>query len=118
MPDKKKFVSMLIIELDDFFEDLSHLLKADKQKYNKKEISESVYKVNIATLIEAQSGIERIQAYLLKLRLDEFTNLSDLANHIKDEVNNIAKDHATPKMDQRFLNKKIDKILKYLSEDL
>ena len=118
MPEKKKFISMLIIELDDFLEDLSHMRDVHKLRYSQKEISEHVYKENNATLVEAQDGIEKIQQFLLNLKYDQFNNPEELAHHIKKELNRVFTDCAIPQMDQVFLNKKIDKILKYLSNDL
>jgi|GEM_PF-983113 len=118
MSVKKKFITMLIIELEDFHEDLSVLLADYRQRYQRREISETVYKENRSTLREAQNGIEQIQDRLLDIGPDRFENLDSLAAAVKSLVNEIFKDCAIPKMDQLFINKKINKVQKYLSDDI
>jgi hypothetical protein len=114
----KKFITMLVIELDDFHEDLSVLQADFRLRYQKKEISEYVYRENRSTLEEARNGLEQIQNRLMRIKPERYPDLSTLVSEVKEIVIDIFKDCAIPKMDQLFINKKIDKITRYLTEEL
>lgn len=114
----KKFITMLVIELDDFHEDLSVLQADYRLRYQKKDISEHVYRENYSTLEEARNGLEQIQKRLMGIKPEKYPDLDTLTSEVKVIVNDIFRDCAIPKMDQLFINKKIDKITRYLTEDL
>jgi hypothetical protein len=115
MPKLNKFIKMVDIELDDFKEDLLHLIAANKLRLKRKEISDYVFKGNDAILTDARNGLKNIQNYLKTIDTQNFHDLEELSNFLKDGIKNIFSDSATPKMDQTHLFRKIDKILLYLS---
>ena len=81
---KKKFISIMKIELEDLIEDLNHLVDDYRDKKEHDLITNYVFMENLALLQHEMYGIKKFSQFISSLNLSEFKDINGISEHIKE----------------------------------
>ncbi len=81
---KRKFISIIKIEMEDLIEDLNDLVDDYKEKKEKDLITKYVFMENLALIQHEMYGIRKFSEIIGTLNLDDYKDIEEISNHIKD----------------------------------
>ena len=81
---KKKFLSILKIEMEDLIEDLKSHVNDYKEKKEQDLITNYVFMENLALLQHEMYGIRKFLEMISLLDLNDYKNIEEISNHIKN----------------------------------
>jgi len=112
MKDKlRKFFKILEIEFQDLEDALETYRDALESRYEKKEITEYVYKENNALLNREIGDIRIIKENVAELSGEEYADLDEAAARVVEIIENF-KDF--PPVVHRYMERKVEKVLEYV----
>ncbi|MBN1498704.1 MAG: hypothetical protein JW982_00990 [Spirochaetes bacterium] len=113
---KKKYIQILKIELEDLHNDIDMYMEQMQNDAQCGEITNYVFRENLALLNNETVGIEIINEYLDTLNLDEFEDINALMQKIKsDLLEKLEKDGIAHAL-FIYLERKLDKVSLYVSQ--
>jgi hypothetical protein len=81
---KKKFINIVVIELEDLIEDLNHLVDDYKNKKEHDVITNYVCMENLALLQHEMYGIKKFTEMISVIKLEDFKNIEEISEYIKE----------------------------------
>lgn len=112
----KKFLEILRIELEDLIIDLELNETILAKRLKEHEITEYVFLENISLLKKEILGIEKIKL-MLKETDGQYTSIEDLREKIENYFHDEIKSAGLPNVVFLLVNRKLDKVVKYMSID-
>jgi len=117
MPEKcKKFLKMLTLEMEDLEEDIRIMREIYQDREEKGEITKYVLLENTGLLENELAGIQFLQKKLAKIPIVTCGSYDDLAEYISDILENECHESDYPDSVFNFVEKRIQKVLKYMKE--
>jgi len=117
MSDQRaKYLQILTLELNDLHSDLEMLVTSYATEKDAKKISNYVFMENIALLKNEILGVDVFHNVLKTIKIEHFQTVEDLICYVKTEFNNKMKEHGIAASLHRFVDKKLDKVEKFIKE--
>ena len=111
-----KYISILQIEIEDLRSDLNLLISRLEDDQKSARISQYTYLENKTLYLNELKGLELIQTHTGTVDLGGFTNLEELCTSLKKMLYQDLHDHGIAMAVYNHLEKKLDKIYKYISQ--
>ncbi|HDQ13829.1 MAG TPA: hypothetical protein ENN41_03330 [Sediminispirochaeta sp.] len=115
MKDKiKKFFAILAVELQDMQDGMTMLIKLSEERFKRHEITGYVWTENTALLKREQGVIRMIAERVSKIDREGFDSLEDAVQEVRKIVRGLP---GIPQAVPDFIEKRMEKILKYVIDD-
>ena len=114
---KKKYIQILKIELDDLEADIELLMNECIQKGEKQQITKYVLLENLAVLKNEMSGIEHFKKILDEMNTDEYPDINNLVNEIDKKFKAYIERGGLVKAVYLMVERKLHKVLKYVKTE-
>ncbi len=120
---KRKYLQLLVIELEDLAEDLEILREQNSQKRNKGEITNYVYMENSSLVQHEIACVKDFITYCKAAEMEHpasvtsLASIGDLAEHFFQRLKERARQSDYPEAVLRLVGKKLKKIAVYLESE-
>jgi hypothetical protein len=117
MGKRKLFITLLRAELEDTIEGIEQLSFIMENRLNKGEITNYVYNENEAFLNREIAGLEKLLPLLESVDIEAGKDIKALAFQTGNMLQIKANTADDPRVITEIINRKIKKVLKYLTEE-
>jgi len=114
---KERFLALLRMELEDMKEDLAALMKHCAAQKEQGEISEYVYRENMAVYENLHAGVGCLARTLAEVEHDEYPDIPSLITGIEGRCREQLTERVLPGGMAGTLKRKMEKITTYLQSD-
>jgi hypothetical protein len=114
---KKKFMKVLAIEIEDLIEDLSLLIETHEKRLARGEITAYVCRENVALLTNGRRALERFREELTRLNPSEYRDVKDMEKAVEKSFTAFLEEHNFTHAVEGFVDRKLRKILEYCECD-
>lgn len=104
-------------ELEDLEEDLGSWLESLEDRHRQHQVSEYVYRENTAVLKQEIRSLDQLALSLAEVPAGRFSSPKDLADELRRLIAAEVKSFQFPEAVQRFAERKLVKVLRYLTAD-
>ena len=112
---KTAFLKILIVEMDDLEQDIELLIQEYREKHNKEEITNYVFHENLALMQRELFGLKGFREEIAEINPQEENTLDELREHLEQRIKQRAKDKGLPNSILLLVERKISKVMKYIS---
>ena len=116
MKMKKNYIKMMKMELEDVRLDINLLIKKDKKHHDKGELTNYVYRENIAVYNSFILGLELFIKLLNETKTDKFGNLEAMTSELNRLFHEKVKEHGLADGIHSLVERKIKKVIAYVTE--
>ena len=111
----RKFFAILSIEFDDIYDGLTMLLESTEERFRKHEITGYVWTENSALLRREQKLIQILHERVQQLNPDDYETLDEAVEAVHKIVRGMS---GIPQAVPEFIEKRINKILQYMNNEV
>ena len=113
-----KYLSIFKIELEDLETDIVSLIELTEERKLNKEITEYVGLENVSLLQAEFAGIKCIGNSIDEYDISKYAGLDDFVSDFKKELKKKIRNSGYPDAVYLFVERKADKVAKYVSEQI
>jgi len=110
----RKFLSILDIELEDMQEGMDMLLELAEERFKRHELTGYVWTENSALLKREKTVIKMMGEKIRKLQPEMFGTLDEAVQEVRRIIRSMP---GIPQAVPEFIDRRIEKLLRYISED-
>jgi len=110
----RKFLAILAVEFDDMQDGINMLLDLAEERFKRHEITGYVWTENSALLKREKSVIRMMAERVGKLEAGMFTNLDEAVEGVRKIIRGMP---GIPEAVPAFVERRIEKLLKYVNDD-
>lgn len=115
MPEqKRKFVGVLKVELEDLAFDIEDLMKNEEAEYRAGRLTDYVYQENAAVLGNELKGVRLARRELDGLDPDTYDDLGTLISAFLDRIRSLFREEGIVGAAETAILRKIDKVRRYV----
>ena len=114
MKMKNNYIKMMKMELEDIKLDINLLIKKDKDHHDKKELTNYVYKENIAVYNNLILGLNLFTKILSETETDKFKDLEVMIIKLNKLFHEKIKEHGLADGVHRLVERKMKKVARYV----
>jgi hypothetical protein len=112
---KKMYLKILRIEIEDLKTDIEHLIEELKKEHENEHLTNYVFLENLTIFGRELLGVGYFFKVLDKINPDEFDTLDSMADYIKETFRNMVKEHGLDEAINIYVERKLDKVKKYVT---
>ncbi len=110
---KKKFMKVLSLEIEDLIEDLNLLIDTHEKRRARGEITDYVCRENVALLINGRRALERFREELARLDPAGFRDVKEMEKAVERKFTAFLEEHNFTHAVEGFVDRKLRKVLAY-----
>jgi len=110
---QRKFIRILQSELEDLIKDIEMLMKVQKERLEKTEITNYVYLENTALFKNEIACLKNFLKFSAQLDIDRFQTYEELESYIEKEFKNQLEEHSYAQAIESFVARKLKKVINY-----
>ncbi len=118
MDEKRKFLEILRIEIDDLAEDIAALEEHTRGRGATGEITDYVLRENVAVLERERHGVAAVGACLAEVRAESYAALEDLLAGVRARLADRIKCGGFDPVVRALVERKIAKVASYVRQHL
>jgi hypothetical protein len=115
MPLKKKYLSILRIEVQDLIEDIGLIVEEYKKRKERGEITNYVFLENLAVLLHEIRGVNNLVEVLDGVDPDSYSDLEEMVRDIEQRLRGRITDSNLEEALFPLVKRKLEKVTKYVS---
>jgi len=114
MPQKKKYISILRIELEDLQTDIENLMKELERRKESRECTDHVFLHNLTLFKNELLGVNTFSRILDSLNPQDYNNVDEMIEDISQRFQKIVKAHDFAPAIGILIQRKLDKVARYV----
>ena len=111
---KIKYLGILKIEIEDLIKDIELLIEVHKKKYDNQEITQYVYRENIAVLKNEVSCLKNFIECIDSIDAEKYQSLQELVDQVEVQFKTQLHEHSYAQAVESFVKRKLKKVSHYM----
>lgn len=113
---REKYLRMMLIELEDLKDHMESLIQDYRERESRGEVTEHVFRGNVAVLVKEKLGIERLSRIVGEMNPEDYNNLDALASAMTSRFDDASERKGLSKAAQAFAERKMRRVEEYVRD--